>query len=163
MAVATPGKQRNRRLRLWLAIAAGVMTLLCLGGVGIAVSLYDDATKIDRASPDQVTSSFLRAYLVNRSDQEAGLFICKSGAQLDAIAALRSEMVDREKKFGTTVTASWESLKVTKSSETESSVAVDLVIIGSSKGAQVSSHSESWDFGLGDSGGWRVCNATKLS
>jgi hypothetical protein len=160
---ATPAKRRSRRFRLWLAISAGVMALLCLGGVGVAVALYDGATKIDRATPDQVTSSFLRAYLVNRSDEEASLFICKSGAKLDSIAALRDQMVDREKKFGTTVTANWESLRISNTSKDSATVSVDLVIIGSSKGQQVSSHSEPWSFGLVNGDGWRVCDATKSS
>ena len=139
------------------------MALLCLGGVGIAISIYDGATKINRAAPDQVTSSFLRAYLVNRDDQEASLFTCKSGARLDSVAALRTAMIDREKNFGTTVTASWESLKISSPSKAAATVSVDLVIIGSSKGQQVSSHSEPWAFELVDDSGWRVCGATKGS
>jgi len=135
-----------------------VVALLCLGGVGVVVSLYDEATKIDRASPDQVTSSFLRAYLLDRDDQEASLFMCKSGAKLDQLAALRTDMIAREQKFGTKVTASWESLKVAGSN-----VSVDVVIAGSLNGQQISSHSESWTFGLVDDDGWRVCSATKLS
>jgi hypothetical protein len=122
------------------------------------VSLYDEATKIDRASPDQVTSSFLRAYLLDRDDQEASLFMCKSGAKLDQLAALRTDMIAREQKFGTKVTASWESLKVAGSN-----VSVDVAIAGSLNGQQISSHSESWTFGLVDDDGWRVCSATKLS
>jgi hypothetical protein len=134
------------------------MALLCLGGVGVFVSLYDNATKIDRAAPDQVTSSFLRAYLIDRDDKEAALFTCKSGAKLDSLAALRNDMIDREKRFGTTVTANWESLNVAGSN-----VSVDVVIAGSFKGQQISGHTESWIFGLVDQDGWRVCSATKLS
>ncbi|MFC7278529.1 hypothetical protein ACFQS1_31510 [Paractinoplanes rhizophilus] len=151
-------KTPNRRMRLILAMMAGLVGLLCLGGVGVAVSLYDEATKIDRASPDQVTSSFLRAYLLDRDDQEASLYTCKSGAELGQIAVLRNDMVGREKKFGTTVTASWESLTITGST-----VSVDLVIAGLLNGQQISSHSESWSFGLVDEDGWRVCSASKLS
>jgi hypothetical protein len=157
------GKTRNRKMRLWLAIGAGVVALLCLGGVGVAVSLYDNATKIDRASPDQVTSSFLRAYLVNRNDKDASLFICKSGAQLNSIAALRADMISRERRFGTVVGTSWESLTVADSSNGTKSVIVDLAISGSLQGRQVSSHSERWSFRLVDSDGWRVCSAAKLS
>lgn len=146
-----------------LAMVAGVIGLLCLGGVGVAVSLYNEATKIDRASPDQVTSSFLRAYLVNRNDEEAALYTCKSGAQLDEIAALRNDMASREKTFGTTVTAVWESLTISGSSKDTTSVAVELVVTGSKNGQQVSSHSEPWSFGLVDENGWRVCTATKIA
>jgi hypothetical protein len=154
-------KPRNRRLRLWLALGAGVLTLLCLGGIGIAVLVYDDETKIDRAEPDQVTSSFLRTYLVNRSDDEATLYICASGAKLDQIAALRAENVNREAQFGTKVSVEWESLVVAPTSGGATVVDVDLVITGSKNGTQTSSRTEPWSFQLTDEDGWRVCGATK--
>ncbi|MBL7254458.1 hypothetical protein [Paractinoplanes lichenicola] len=154
-------KGRNRRLRLWLALGAGFLGLLCLGGVGVAVLLYDEETKIERADPDQVTSSFLRAYLVSRSDDEAALYSCKEGARLDEIAALRAEMINREQNFGTTVTAVWEALVVSGTSGASTSVNVDLVITGSKGGQQVSSRTEPWTFGLVDEQGWRVCSAAK--
>ncbi|MFI6074954.1 hypothetical protein ACIA5C_25670 [Actinoplanes sp. NPDC051343] len=123
--------------------------------------LYNNSTKIDRAAPDQVTSSFLRAYLLDRDDKEASLYTCKQ-PQLGGLATLRSDMVSREKNFGTTVSATWESLKVT-ASQNAKSVAVDLAISGAKNGQQVSSHTESWTFGLVDESGWRVCSATKVS
>jgi hypothetical protein len=156
-------KPRRKGLRLWVAMVAGVAALLCLGGIGVAVLLYDKETKIDRATPDQVTSSFLRSYLGDRSDQEASLYICKSNASLNEIASLRQEMIDREKKFGTTVTASWESLVVSDVPPDKKSVAVDLVIAGSARGQQVSSRTESWTFALVDQDGWRVCGAKRAA
>ncbi len=160
----TPDPRRKRKLRMWVAMAAGILGILCLGGVGVAVLLYDEETKIDRIDPDQVTSSFLRTYLVGRSDQEATLFTCRKAANLDQIAALREEMVEREKRFGTLVTASWESLTVSTPSNGSTSVNVDLVISGSKNNQQVSSRTEAWRFGLVDEdGGWRVCNATKAA
>lgn len=137
------------------------MALLCLGGAGVVALLYNNATKIDRAEPDQVTSSFLRAYLLDRDDKEASLYTCER-PQLDALAALRSDMVNREKNFGTSVTASWESLKVTDSAQDAKTAAVDLTISGLKNGQQVSSHTESWTFGLVNGRGWRVCSATKV-
>ncbi|XVU25165.1 hypothetical protein ACQPZJ_49625 [Actinoplanes sp. CA-054009] len=156
-----PRKARNPRRRLWLAVGAGILALLCLGGVGVAVLLYDEETKIDRAAPDQVTSSFLRGYLSNRSDEESALYTCKSGAKLEAIEALRNEMIQREQKFGTSVSAVWESLSVSGGDQTKS-VEVDLVISGSANGKQVSSRTESWSFTLVDEDGWRVCGANKV-
>jgi len=154
-------KSRNRRLRLWVALGAGVLALLCLGGAGVALLLYDGETKIDRAASDQVTSSFLRAYLVNRSDDEAALYRCRDGAELEQLASLRAEMIDREKKFGTKVTAVWESMVVSAATGAAASVSVDLVIVGSKNGQQISSRTESWSFGLIDQDGWRVCSARK--
>jgi hypothetical protein len=144
-----------------VALLGGIVVLLCLGGAGIVALLYNNATKIDRAAPDQVTSSFLRAYLLDRDDKEASLYTCKQ-PQLGGLAALRSDMVNREKNFGTSVSASWESLKVTDAAANTKSAAVDLAISGSKNGQQVSSHTESWTFGLVDVSGWRVCSATKV-
>jgi hypothetical protein len=152
---------KRSRARLWVAVIGGIVALLCLGGAGVVALLYNDATKIDRAAPDQVTSSFLRAYLLDRDDKEASLYTCKQ-PELDNLAALRSDMVSREKNFGTTVSANWESLKVTDTPQNGKSAAVDLAISGSKNGQQVSSHTESWTFGLVDQSGWRVCSATKL-
>ncbi len=158
-----PPKRRNRRLRLWLALGAGVLSLLCLGGAGIAVLLYDEETKVERAEPDQVTSSFLRAYLGNRNDEETALYTCSSGARLDQLAALRAEIINREKRFGSSVSVVWESLIVGPVSGNATSVSVDLVIAGSKNGAQTSSRTEPWSFELTDQNGWRVCGATKRS
>jgi hypothetical protein len=155
------GAPRRSRARLWVALLGGIVVLLCLGGAGIVALLYNNATKIDRAAPDQVTSSFLRAYLVDRDDKEASLYTCKQ-PQLGVLASLRNDMVNREKNFGTSVSVSWESLKVTDAAEKTKSAAVDLAISGSKNGQQVSSHTESWTFGLVDESGWRVCSATKV-
>ncbi|MEU8816014.1 hypothetical protein [Actinoplanes sp. NPDC048796] len=127
----------------------------------MAVLLYDKETEIDRASPDQVTSSFIRGYLNDRSDDEAALYTCKSGARLEVLAALRAEMVERERKFGTSVTATWESLTVSGEGRSKK-VEVDLLIQGSANGRQVSSRTESWSFSLLDEDGWRVCAASKV-
>jgi hypothetical protein len=162
-SVAPPARTapKRHRARLWVALIGGVLALLCLGGAGVVALLYNNATKIDRASPDQVASSFLRAYLIDRDDKEASLYTCKQ-PQLAEISALRSDMVGREQNYRTSVTASWESLTVTDADQHAKTAAVDLTIIGSKNGQQVSSHTESWTFGLVDQSGWRVCSATKL-
>jgi hypothetical protein len=156
------GAPKRHRARLWVALIGGVVALLCLGGAGVVALLYNNATKIDRAAPDQVTSSFLRAYLLDRDDKEASLYTCKQ-PQLGGVAALRSEMVTREKNFGTSVSANWESLRITDVTQKAKSAAVELAISGFKNGQQVSSHNESWTFGLVDESGWRVCSATKIS
>ena len=144
-------------------MAAGIVALLCLGGVGVFISFYDEATKIERASPDAVVDQFLRAYLVNRDDTEAELFTCKNGLDLSGIAGLRTQLVEREKEFNVTVTVSWSTLTVSGSGEERRSVATDLQIAGSSGGDSLSRRSESWSFGLVEDNGWRVCNTAKVS
>jgi hypothetical protein len=130
------GRLQSRRARLALAMGAGIMALLCIGGASLVFLFYDDATQIDRATPDQVTSSFLRSYLVNRDDQQASLYSCETGANFAQLSKLRQEMVDREANHGTSVTATWESLTVS-GADLSRNVAVELVISGSKNGQQV--------------------------
>ena len=144
-------------------MVAGIVALLCLGGVGVFISFYDEATKIERSAPDAVVDQFLRAYLVNRDDQEAELFTCKNGLDLTAVSALRTELIAREKEFNVTVSVSWSSLTVSGTEEGRRNVATDLLITGLSGGAAVSKSSESWSFALVEDGGWRVCSTAKAS
>lgn len=160
---APPKKPRNRRLRLWLALGAGIVSLLCLGGIGIAVLVYDDETKIERAEPDAVVDNFLRSYLGNRNDDEAALNTCKAGAQLTELQALRSEMVEREKNFDVAVSATWGTLTVINGDAKQSNVDADLTIASFKNNDPVSRRTETWTFGLVDEDGWRVCSATKTA
>ena len=144
-------------------MAAGIVALLCLGGVGVFISFYDDATKIERTSPDAVVDQFLRAYLVNRDDQEAALFTCKDGLDLAGISALRTQLIQREKDFNVKVNVSWRSLTVSGTEEGRRTLTADLVIAGSSGGTALSSRTETWSFTLVDADGWRVCSAAKVS
>ena len=166
-AMPTPlqvtAKRPNRRLRLWLAMVAGFLALLCLGGVGVVVSLYDGATKIKRTSPDAVVDNFLGAFLVERDDKEASLYECKSGADLTAISGLRNEMVQREKDFHVTVSATWETFTVSGIEDGKKSVSTDLTIAGSSNGNTQSRRTERWAFDMVDQDGWRVCGAYKIA
>lgn len=139
------------------------MALLCLGGIGVFISLYDEATEIKRTAPDAVVDGFLRAYLVNRNDEQAALFTCKTGADLAAVAALRGEAVSREKSFDVNVNVSWSTLAVSGAGEDSRSVTTDLVIAGSSNGNSISRRSETWRFALKNEDGWRVCSAGKVS
>jgi len=157
------GKQPTRRLRLWLAMATGILALLCVGAVGVLVSLYDGATKIDRSAPDTVTDSFLIAYLVNRDDAQAQLFSCKA-PNFAEIAALRDEIVKREKDFGVRVSVSWGALVRAQAGKDREQVGVDLTITGSTNAQVNSSHDESWTFlVVSDDGSWRVCGASKVA
>jgi hypothetical protein len=154
-------KMRNRRGRLILALVAGVVGLLCLGGVGVFVSLYDEATEIKRTAPDAVTDNFLRAYLVNRDNKESSLFTCRSGADLTALSALREEMISREKNFQVKVSASWSTLTVNDDGTGRKIVSTNLIISGSSGGNTLSRRNESWSFIVLDEDGWRLCGAVK--
>ena len=141
-------------------MAAGIVALLCLGGIGVAVSLYDDATEIKRDAPDAVVDSFLRAYLVDRDDKQAELFMCEAQPKLAAISALRDENVKREKDFGVSVGVIWSSLLVSGSGS-QRLVTTDLTIAGRRDGQTQSRRTETWSFNLVDNEGWRVCGAKK--
>ncbi|GGL03363.1 hypothetical protein [Mangrovihabitans endophyticus] len=149
-------------MRLILALGAGVLALLCMGGVGVIVSLYDEATEIKRTAPDAVADSFLRAYLVNRDDEEASLYTCKSGPDLSQVAALRQEMFTRERDYGVDVVIDWGGLVVSKTVGGRRTVSTDIFISGISDGVTKSRRSETWSLDLIDQNGWRVCGAHKV-
>lgn len=160
---ATPGRRRgSRRTRLIIAIAAGIAALLCLGGVGIFISVYDEATQIERTAPDAVVDNFLASYLVNRNDEEASLYTCDN-PDLSKISILRSESVHRENSYGVNVSITWEELTVQGGGDDRRSVTVDLTISGAVNGNAVSGRTETWSFEVVSQDGWRVCGSSKIS
>jgi hypothetical protein len=140
---------------LWLAVGAGILALLCLGGIGVAVLLYDEETKIVRAEPDAVADNFLRAYLVNRDDKAAALYQCESGGDFSQITALRSDLVSREDKFSIGIRVSWTSLIVGQ--EDGQTVVTTELRQAISDGSERTT--DSWRFPMVDQDGWRVCGA----
>jgi hypothetical protein len=151
------GKRPNRRVRLWIAMGAGILALLCLGGVGVFISVYDQATEIKRTAPRAVVNDFLAAYLLNKDDASAELYLCKSGADMSALDAYRRTMetVAKDKSVGITVT--W------------SDLTDDTVNKGGSVSAKIqqtasdnSRLENTWRFDMVDQDGWRICSATKI-
>ncbi|MET8147420.1 hypothetical protein ACIBSW_06050 [Actinoplanes sp. NPDC049668] len=157
-AARPQGESRNRRLRLFLAMGAGILALLCLGGVGVFISSYDEATKIERSKPDAVVDQFLRAYLVNRDDKEAELFTCDNGLDLTRIEAFRTDLQSRESRFSIKIQVVWEGLTVSTSGS-RGTVDVDLTRTIADDSEQVT---KPWQFSVVDEGGWRVCGATEV-
>lgn len=163
-APAPPAPQPpRRRMRTVLTVVAGVLALLCVGGVATAVVWYNRASTPDRSAPDVVVDNYLRAFLVDRNDVRADLFTCESQADLQAVRDLRAEIEQRESKFGVAVRVSWGQLTRTPSSEGES-VGTTLTISGSAEGVVRSSRREDWTFSVveGDDG-WRICGGTEAS
>lgn len=158
----TPIVPDDRRVRLIFSLVAGVLTLLCLGGVGIFISLYDNVTKIERTAPDAVVDQYLRAYLVNRDDNQAKYFVCKSPGDLSGVQALRKELAQREADFGVKTTVTWSSLTVTQDREGWRRVGTGLVIAGMLNGQIQSRRVDQWVFDVVDEDGWRVCGAAKV-
>jgi hypothetical protein len=139
-------------------MAAGILALLCLGGVGVGISLYDEATEIDRSHPAAVVDSFLGAYLVNRDDNEAKLYQCESDGDFAELARYRNDIITREKQFTVGIRVSWSSLTVA-TSESEGTVTTDIIKTASDSARL----SNTWRFGVVNEDGWRVCSATMLS
>lgn len=150
------GRLQSRRVRLFLALGGGILALLCLGGVGLFVSLYDRATEIKRTEPDVVVDGFLAAYLVERDDSRVALYACENGADFGEISAYRADILEREAKFSVSIRVSWEGLTVSTAGR-EGTVQVDLTraITGSEQ------LTDSWTIHIVDHDGWRVCGATK--
>ncbi|MEV6842682.1 hypothetical protein [Actinoplanes sp. NPDC051411] len=150
---------KRSRARLWVAVIGGVVALLCLGGAGIVALLYNDSTKIERSAPDAVVDNFLRAYLVNRDDQRASLYQCKTGGDFAAIAAYRNDIESREKQFSVGIRVTWSTFTVSTSGS-QGTVTTDLIkTLADQSGRQ----SNSWTFKVVDQDGWRVCGASALS
>lgn len=156
---ASAKKPRNRRLRLWLALGAGVLGLLCLGGIGVAVLIYDEDTKIERAEPDAVADNFLRAYLVNRDDARASLYQCKSGGDFQQIADYRADVMSREKQFSVGIRVSWTTFSVRTNGD-RAEAKTELVKTASNQPGRVI---DAWRLDLVDQDGWRVCGASRTS
>ncbi|MCG5460957.1 hypothetical protein MED01_004929 [Micromonospora sp. MED01] len=163
-APATPAPQPpRRRMRTVLTVVAGVLALLCLGGVATVLIWYNRASTPDRSAPDVVVDNYLRAFLVDRNDTRADLFTCESGSQLEAVQDLRVEIEQRESKFGVAVRVTWGQLTRTPSNEGES-VGTTLTISGSAEGVVRSSRREDWTFSVVEgNGGWRICGGTPAS
>jgi hypothetical protein len=144
---------------LGLSLGLGVLLLLCLGGVGVFFSLYDNATKIQRSEPDAVVDSYLGAYLVNRDDTAARLYECKSGGNFAAIQAYRADIQSREKTYSVGIRVAWSSFTVHKSGKA-GTVTTDLT---KSTGDGTERITKTWEFAMVDQDGWRVCGATELN
>lgn len=142
-----------------LAVVGGVLALLCLGGIGVAFVLYDDATKIDRGAPDTAVDNYLIAYLVNRDDARAALFRCASPGDFGQLDAYRADIQGREKQYSINVRVTWSSLTVTAAGG-QATVTTDLTRIISNGSEQIT---DRWQFATVDEGGWRVCGAVKVS
>ena len=158
--------RRGRRLgrfKAVLLVLAGVLALLCVGGIGVVFVLYDQATKPDRSAPDVVVDNYLRALLVDRNDTQAKQYVCADESALGPIAGLRGEAERREREFDVVVRVSWGALNRTAVNDREEIVRTELVIAGFADGQQRSRRSENWEFRVVDEDGWRVCGARLLS
>ncbi|MGC1211481.1 MAG: hypothetical protein WA890_09505 [Micromonospora sp.] len=164
LTLPAPGsapERPRRRLRTVLAVVAGVLALLCVGGAAVGYVLYDRATAPDRSAPDVVVDNYLRAFLVDRDDTKAADFACEGGGDLGAVQSLRDELEQREASFNVVVRVSWGALARAKKENGEL-VTTTLTISSSADGQTRSSRREEWQFDVVDRDGWRVCGGRKI-
>jgi hypothetical protein len=141
-----------------VALIGGIMALLCLGGAAVVITIYDKATAIKRTEPTAVVDNFLGAYFVDRNNDDAALYLCKSGANITSLASFRASLLDREKKTGTSVVVGWKDMTATSGDKTRT-VSVVLTVDGVVDSQPISGSEHPWTFGMVDDGGWRICTA----
>jgi hypothetical protein len=152
--------KRGRNWRLIFAVLAGVLGLLCVGGIGVGYAIYDRATQLDRSQPDLVVSSYLRALLVTRDDVQASLYACEGRSQLESIQGMREEIERREHELGVSITVSWGELQIDERSPDRTVISTDVrrsaIVDGVSQ-----SVADRWRFTIVNEHGWRVCGAER--
>ncbi|MFC6562842.1 hypothetical protein [Actinoplanes utahensis] len=162
-SVTLPGSRRrrfqSRRARLVLALTGGILTMLCLGGVGAFTLLYDEATAIQRTAPDAVVNEFLGAYLRNEDDASASLYQCGSGGDFTQIAAFRNDTRDRETRFSTGISVAWSIVGMEVSGTTGH---ID-VNVNRTLSSGVGRDGSKWRIAVVDQDGWRVCGAMRTA
>lgn len=142
-------------------MVVGAATLLCLGGAGVAIVAYRDATEPDRSAPDVAVDNYLRAFFVDRNDARTDLYVCDGNPSLEPAKALRDEIEQREADFNVVVRVSWGVLTRSKLENEREAVGTKLTIASFADGQARSRRSENWEFEVVDNDGWRVCAARK--
>ncbi|WP_033774863.1 hypothetical protein [Salinispora pacifica] len=149
----------RRRLRTILTVTAAVLAALVLGGIVGGYVLYARATTPDRSAPDVVVDNYLRAYLVDRNDIRADVFVCAGGAPTVELRALREDLAAREARFAVPISVSWGSLAVQRDGD-EAVVELELVISASVDGISYSDR-QPWRFTTRLGEDWRVCTGAR--
>ena len=159
-APETPAPQPpRRRMRTVLTVVAGVLALLCLGGLATAYVWYNRAAAPDRSAPDVVVANFIQSYLADRNDARASEFVCRSGVDIDDLRLLRDDLVARESRFSAAISTSWESFGIQQQGDF-ASVEVDLILSAFVDGISQSDR-QRWRFETRHQDGWRVCKAER--
>ncbi|MCG5447509.1 hypothetical protein NIE79_006445 [Micromonospora sp. NIE79] len=157
-APATPAPQPpRRRMRTVLTVVAGVLALLCLGGVATALVWYNRASTPDRSTPDVVVANYIQSFLADRDDTRASEFVCQGGADIEGLRQLREDLIARELRFSTKISTSWEDFSIQRQGDS-ANVEVDLILSAYVDGVSQSDR-QRWRFETRREDGWRVCKA----
>ena len=157
MRAPVPAQRRIRPLRLALTVVAGVIVLLCMGGVGIGVTLYDEATTLQHDDPEIVVSNYLRA-VFDGDDVNAHSLECDDASGLAPFRAFQADVLEREQRFGVDIRVTWGPLTVTPEGD-QRTVMTELI--------RTITNAESlrqwWRFTVVEQGGWKVCAAQQAN
>ncbi|MFI6239103.1 hypothetical protein ACIBEF_04410 [Micromonospora sp. NPDC050795] len=147
-------------MRTVLTVVAGVLALLCLGGVATAVVWYNRASTPDRSTPDVAVINYLQATLVSRDPNRAGLFTCEGAVpSVDEFAA---DVAGRERELGVSFSINIEDVAVTETAGADATVVAVIRRSAAIDGIH-QSLTDTWRFELNDRDGWRVCAGSRIS
>lgn len=160
-APATPAPQPpRRRMRTVLTVVAGVLALLCVGGVATALVWYNRASTPDRSTPDVAVINYLQATLVSGDPNRAKLFTCDGAVPLvDEFAA---DVVSREQELGVSFSINIEDVVVTETVGTDATVIAVIRRSAAIDGIH-QSLADRWQFDLSNRDGWRVCAGSRIN
>jgi hypothetical protein len=147
-------KARSKgRWPLVLAIVVGVLSLICVGGLGIAYHLYDKATTPNRTVPDAAVNNYLRATFIHHNASEANEFACTDQSGLAAFKSFAGKVVSEP-----SISVDWAGLVVKNHGSSDASVTVVLQL--EQDGGSSGEENSSWTFTTHKSSDWRVCGAS---
>ena len=154
-APAAPQAKRTQRWKTALIVIAGVLALLCVGGLGSAYFYYRKVSEPDRRTPAVVLEQFVEAKMNERDQGRAATLTCRSTSfgPLDQLAA---DLKARETQFDTTFTVQTADLVVEQKGGS-ANVDTDLQI-----STPESRSTQRWRFAMKNQSGWRVCAAERV-
>jgi hypothetical protein len=149
------GAKKLTRWRTVLVVIAGVLALLCVGGLGSAYFYYRKVSEPDRRTPAVVLEQFVEAKVNDRDQGRAATLTCRSTSfhELDQLTA---DLKAREKQFDTTFTVQTVDLVVQEKGGS-ANVDTDLRI-----STPESTSTQRWRFAMKNQSGWRVCSAERV-
>jgi hypothetical protein len=156
-----PAGRRGRTVAIVLAVVLGVVSLLCVGGLGTGYLFYRQVSEPDRSTPGVVLRQYLDVTLNERDDGRARLFTCHDAAGLAPVQQLRDDMRSKETQYGITIRTSPEGFD-TRQSGTSADVDVKLRLSVSANGT-FQEQIQGWRFSLKKESGWRVCAGKQTS
>ena len=161
-ALPAGGGKKASRWKTALIVIAGVLALLCVGGLGSAYFYYRKVSEPDRSTPGVVVRQYLQATFDNRDSTEAARYTCGSPRDIAAVQQLLADVTSREKQYDIRITVRWEDFSP-QINDGRSTVDLRMKISVPEESGGSSESIQQWSFDLRRRDGWRVCNAHRVS